>query len=356
MDYSWRFFYRPSDTWESMYKDCQAAQNSIEFEQYILENDSLGQRFLELFIEKAKQGLKVFLICDTFGSEQLIRSPLIKQLRSHGGHVHFYNRLNGWHMFTPWRWFPRTHTKTLLIDSSIAYTGGVCMMQRMSGWRDTHIRVTGPVIEQIRSAFDDIENRIMRKKSHGIIPPKPDARFQYFMNRPLKKRYAVYRELIRAIDQAERYIYIASAYFIPNHHFLKHLKRAHKRGVEIRVLVPKHSDVWLADWICLSYAPRYMRSGLRIFRYHKTVLHSKTAIIDDRWGTVGSTNFDVISFFHNREANIVITDPEAIAELKNQFNLDWQSSTELTWESWKHIPWWKKAGGTIARTVKVFFG
>jgi cardiolipin synthase len=353
--YSWRFFYRPLETWEAMYRDCLNAGKSIEFEQYILENDAVGRRFMELFIEKAKAGVKIFLICDRFGSSLLSRSSLVRKLRRHGGRLHFYNDFNGGKVFMPWRWFPRTHTKTLLIDSTIAYTGGVCMAERMRHWRDTHVRITGPVVAEIRQAFDDIENRILGEKTKGIPERKKDHRFLYFLSRPKQERYAVYEEFEKAIAGAKRYIYITSAFFIPNRRFLALLKQAYDRGVDVRVLVPERSDVILADWVCLSYTPNFFAAGLRIFHYQATVLHSKTAIIDDHWGTVGSTNFDVISFFHNREANIMTTDAEAIAELKQQFFADLHCSKELTKKEWGKIPLWKKIVGRVARILKAFF-
>lgn len=352
---SWRFFSRPHEAWEAMYEDCNKALESIEFEQYILENDSVGQRFMEMFIAKAKKGLRVFLICDSFGSSLLRHSPLIKELRRHGGRVHFYNAISRWMVFTPWLWFPRTHTKTLLIDSTIGYTGGVCMAQRMSHWRDTHIRVTGPVVEQIRHAFDDIENKILRKKRKRIAVPPNISGFNYCVSGPSWRRRDIYKQIIKNVSSAERYIYIASAFFIPNRRFLKLLKAAHERGAEIKILVPERSDVLLADWLRLSYTRRFLDAGIQILHYQQTVLHSKMAIVDDTWATVGSTNFDVISFFHNREANIVITEAEAIAELKQRFLADLEGSSELTRDVWKTIPLWKKVAGYAARSLRVFF-
>ena len=354
--YSWQLFSRPLETWEAMYRDCVKSVKSIEFEQYILENDSVGERFMELFIEKAKAGINVFLVCDTFGSALLTHSPLVETLREHGGRVFFYNKIRKLHLFTPWRWFPRTHIKTLLVDSSIAYTGGVCMAERMREWRDTHIRLTGPVVQQIRHAFDDIENRMTRKGIKHHSKENADQRFSYFLTHPQRARFAIYRELKRAVKEAQSYIYITSAFFIPNRRFIRLLKHAKKRGVDVRILVPEQSDVMLADWICLSYMPKFMRAGFRIFHYRNTVMHSKTAIIDDHWGTVGSTNFDVISFFHNREANIVTTDKDIIAALKRQFFIDLENCVEMTTAIWAGIPLWKKIVGRSARLIKVFFG
>jgi cardiolipin synthase A/B len=105
----------------------------------------------------------------------------------------------------------------------------------------------------------------------------------------------------------------------------------------------------------LSYMPRLMRAGIKIFHYQETVLHSKTLVVDDNWATVGSTNMDVLSFFHNREANFITTHPEVINELKAQFKQDLQKSIEFTPERWGRVPLWKKWVGYAARLLKLFF-
>jgi cardiolipin synthase A/B len=356
---SWRFYLKSHEAWEAMYRDCAQATTSIELEQYILENDSLGRRFLELFIRKAKEGVRVFVICDKFGSFRLHRSPLIRKLRSHGGFFSFYNPITLWDLFLPWRWFPRTHTKTLLIDSKIAYAGGVCMAERMHGWRDTQLRIEGPVTAEVRRAFDDIKRRRfarrLQKREWTAPPIAANAAFRYLLNQPRLARHSVYEALIDAVSRAEHYIYITTAFFIPNERFLRLLDAACRRGVQVMVMVPERSDVQLADWVSLSYLGRLLSMGVRVFIYQEGILHSKTAVIDDCWATVGSTNFDVISFFHNREANIVVTDPAAIADLKAHFLRDMHYSRELTWEGWRKIALWKKLTGIFARIFKVFF-
>jgi cardiolipin synthase len=350
--HAWKIFKRPEDAWVAMYKDCLHAKQSIEFEQYILENDSLGRRFMDLFIRKAAEGVKVRIICDKFGSSKLYFSPWVKKLRKVGGAFYFYNPIRVWNILTPWRWLPRTHIKTLLVDTSIAYAGGVCLAERMQGWRDTHIRVTGPVAGEIHNAFEAIHRGIPLKRRP--LPLVPSRDFSYVINQPSLSRFTIYRELLRQIKQSEAYIYIATAFFVPNRSFVRRLAQARARGVEVVVLVPQESDVVLADWVSLSYMPALMKAGLKIFHYQETVLHSKTMIVDDSWATVGSTNMDVLSFFHNREANLIISDPDAIRELKNQFHEDLRTSIEFTPERWGRIPLWKKVAGYSARILKVF--
>ncbi|MBX7147080.1 MAG: phosphatidylserine/phosphatidylglycerophosphate/cardiolipin synthase family protein [Alphaproteobacteria bacterium] len=351
-----RFYLTACDAWDAMYRDCERAKVSIELEQYIFDNDKLGRRFLELFIKKASEGIQVFIICDKFGSIQLLHSSLVRKLRRHGGHFYFYNPITYWNFFTPWRWFPRTHVKTLLVDSSIAYVGSACIANHMANWRDTQVCITGPAVLYIRHAFNDIKRTFQQQKEMPLTktPPK-DENFRYVVSQPNVPKFKVYEELAEAISRAKRYIYIATPFFIPHLRFFNLLKQAHGRGVEILLLVPEHSDIPLADWICISYGKKLFDAGVRVFHYGPHNLHCKIAVIDDIWATAGSANFDVISFFHNREANLVITEPAAIDKLKQQFLDDLAHSQELTPEKWQKLPLWKKWTGYLVRALKVFF-
>ena len=338
-----------------MYQDCARAVQSIELEQYILENDVIGQKFMALFAEKAKQGVKVYIICDSYGSRTLANSPCLEKLRACGGQFYFYHALGPLGHLWPWRWFPRTHNKTLLVDSTVAYTGGVCIADRMIDWRDTQIRITGPVVTQVRRAFDRIEYAILHKKSiKALKTQKLHEEFIYLQSYPIVSWHIIYHELTRAMNHAERYIYLSTAFFAPNRRFRSLLLNARKKGVEVMLLVPQKSDVAIVDWLCLSYANQLLRAGIRIFRYQHTVLHNKTVIIDDRWATIGSTNLDVLSFFRNRESNLIFTNTKAVAELKGQFLSDIRHSEELTLNLLRSMPLWKKGIGYLVRMLKSF--
>ena len=121
------------------------------------------------------------------------------------------------------------------------------------------------------------------------------------------------------------------------------------------LLVPEHSSAIIVDWLFLSYAGKLLDAGVRIFLYQKAMIHCKTVVIDDEWATVGSTNMDVLSFFRNRESNLVIRNPSAIAELKEQFLSDLTHSRELTREQLAIEPFWKIVVGYLARSLKSFF-
>lgn len=354
--HEWQFYLNSQDIWDAMYRDCEQARKSIELEQYIFGKDEIGRRFMELFIKKASEGVKVFIICDKFGSMEMFGSSLVRRLRRNGGHFRFFNPISRWHIFVPWMWFPRTHVKALLVDSTVAYVGSACMASYMKGWRDTQIRITGPIVDYIDHSFASMEYSMINHVRPDPIdtPPKEDA-FRYVVNQPRLSRFRIYSELMEAISDARDYIYISAAYFVPHNRFFNVLKTASSRGVRIVLLVPEKSDVALADWICLSYANRLWDAGVQIFLYQKSNLHCKTAVIDDNWCTIGSANFDVISFFHNREANMVITDKAVVAELKQHFMNDLLDSKEWTRKDWQHLSVWKKIAGYCARMLKVFF-
>lgn len=350
---NWQIYRTPAETWDAMYEDCAKAKKSIEFEQYILDNDPVGHRFLELFIRKAKEGLKIKIICDAYGSRRLIKSSLINTLRQSGGSFHFYRALSWWDIICPWRWFPRTHAKTLLVDSEIAYTGGVCMAERMENWRDTHVRIAGPVVQQVRKAFDDMQQGMSQQRRRFLQIRKSRHSFYYLEHQPDQAEYPLYDSLLKAIEQSQSSILIETAFFIPGKRFLRMLKQAAERGVDVRIIMPERSDVKQADWVRLSYGRELLAAGIRVLLYRPTVLHSKTAVIDRNWVSIGSMNMDVLSFFHNREANLITKNPAFADELYAQFMEDMEQSVEMTEEYLQAVPGWQLLLGYLGRIFKI---
>ena len=351
-----------------MYEDCAQARHSIEMEQYILNNDEVGQKFMRLFIDKAKSGVDVHLLCDEVGSRSFINSDMVASLRQSGGHFAFYNSLKFIDLFKPQRFFPRTHAKALVIDGAIGYIGGVCFAKEMAGWRDTQIRVTGPVVQQMQEA-------LQRNRRSGGYAPRPDKYqhedihgrdFHYIQNDPGWFRHPIYEALLEAIRNANETICISEAFFIPTRRLRRYLRHAALRGVEVTILVPETSDFLLADWVSLSYAARLLDAGVRIFHYMPTNLHTKTVVVDDNWAMVGSCNMDPLSFFHNRESNLIIQDRKVIETMRADFQNDLKSSNEVMLPVLRRVPLWKKLLGALrafaasvalmaARNMKILF-
>ena len=347
----WQFYLSPAEAWEAMLDACRRAQKSIIMEQYIFENDDIGQKFFRVFIDRTKQGVDVKLMFDKVGSSSFRFSSLCEQLEKSGCRLLFYNSPRLIDIFKPQRFFPRTHIKALVVDRSVLFIGGVCIAQRMEKWRDTNIRIEGPVVKTAANAL--MHNR---KRQAPKRQPKPAARkqFAYIQSDPRFFNHPIYRADLEAIGNAKKFIYISQAYFVPPRRLRRFLVRAARRGVEIIILVPEYSDVPIADWAFLSNARKMLRAGMRLYQYQPTMLHNKIMMVDGNWGMVGSSNMDPLSFFHNREANIIVRDKQVLERMKNDFLDDLKKSKKLTSERVKKIPLWKRAAARLARFLRPF--
>lgn len=339
------FFTKTQDTWEAMYRDCLRAEKSISFEQYLLLGDKVGNRFLKLFRDKAKAGVSVHLLLDAVGSWSVRSSPLLKELRNAGGKVRFYNTLRIWHLFRPSRWFPRSHCKTMLIDSEVAYTGGVCMAGFMQHWHDLHVRITGDLVTDIqaqsrRSGQVQGRNRDVTK-----------GKFRYVAKISKLGKNPIYKALLKSINAAERDVCLVTPYFFPPRRLRKALRMAAGRGVRVRVMLSEKTDSPLASALSRSYFRGLMRHGVEIITFHENILHAKYAIVDDHWATMGSTNWDYLSLFYNREANLIIEDKKIITELRAIFENDTQmcKAADMRLPLWMRLFW-----AAIQRIRKVF--
>ncbi|MBU0860128.1 MAG: hypothetical protein KJ667_09325 [Alphaproteobacteria bacterium] len=336
-----------------MYADCVKARKSIRFEQYILKDDEIGQRFIALFTEKARQGVTIRLLLDRVGSRDIYGTQILQDLFDAGGEVLFYNPIKLWNLFAPPTWFPRNHTKTMLIDSEIIHIGSACLASSMANWRDQHARISGLFIEEIAENFSYNWSRAAGQNvalPHSI--PANDPAFQYMVARPHLSPSPIYRELLAQINAAHDYIYMATPYFLPPHGLRHALRQAAQRGVDVRIILTAQSDVPLAVHVSRSFFPQLIKDGLRIYNYKGTVFHAKYSLIDDEWATMGSVNLDYLSLLQNREANIMILRPDVVLELKKFFYNDLHNSDEIRQNFWRDIPLPHKIIGYLGRSVK----
>lgn len=349
------FYSSPRSAWDAMYADCLKATSSIEFEQYILMDDAAGQPLLSLFAEKARQGLNVRLMIDGVGSRGLLFSPMVEEIRKAGGRVYFYN-LMGWkHIFGKEKWFPRDHNKTMLIDGRIAYIGSVCVSEEMQDWRDMHVRLLGPTVEEVREDFNHLWQQAARKIGIPFGKPGLARRHRpqrYVVSQQLFRPGQLYRELVAEIRKARSHVYLVTPYFLPPWHLRRALRAAAKRGVDVRIMRSEKTDVPFADYVSHSYYPRFLRLGMRIFHYTRTVLHAKYAVIDDNWATIGSTNMDYLSLIRNREANLIFRDAATVAAIKGHFDRDMLDCREAGMTYYYEIPLFQKIIGYLGRGMR----
>ncbi len=330
---------RTADAWDAMYADCLSAQKSIEFEQYIILSDEVGMKFMDVFADKARAGVKVTLLLDRVGCRQVFDCEQVRIIREHGGRVSFYNAIGWLNIFRPDSWFPRNHVKSLLIDHKVSYIGGVCIAAEMAEWRDLHVRFTG---EPMREMVQNFSGRQGASSS----------RFEYLVSKPFQLHNPIYEEILQQIRSAKSYVHIVTPYFLAPRRLRKELFRAASRGVEVSVVVAGKTDVPIARYVSHSYFTRMIRRGLNIWSYQPEILHGKYMAVDGKWAMVGSTNMDYLSLLRNREANLTVKDHELVDAIEAQFQDAKQLSQKLPPDFWKSFPLPLRIAGYVGRYMK----
>ncbi len=357
-------------TMNAMMTAIRQAKDHIHLETYIFDQDELGLEFARLLIEKQQAGVEVNIIYDSVGT---IGTPQIffDNMKAAGIHLLEFNPVNPTKLQGPWSPNRRDHRKILIVDGEVAFTGGVNISASYAnsslfrsksknpdkiGWRDTHIQITGPAVAALQWIF--LETWIN-------VDDKPPADRLYFpalknqgnkMVRVLasepESNPAIYKAYLLAIQEARDSIHITSAYFVPDAQILKALIAAAKRGVDVKIIMPGVTDSGLVFHAGQSFYDEMLAGGIKVYQLNTSVLHAKTAVIDQVWSTVGSTNIDTRSFLHNKEVNVVVIDTEFAIAMENAFKEDLRLSTEVTLETWQLRPAMIKLKEWLARRLE----
>lgn len=343
----------------------KSAQESIEVEAYIFRNDEFGLRIVDELCAAARRGLQVRVLVDGVGS--LGWTSYAEQFGQAGVKFRIYHPVNlskFASMLLPLgkrekfikslRDFNRrNHRKVWIIDRKIAWAGGINIasyhLHEYAGqeaWRDTAVRIEGDAISDLIKEFErvwltaekrfDIKSRFILRRSRLLF------RNLVRLNASWRIRRQNYRELKARIRRANSRVWLTQSYFVPQSSMLKALRRAIRRGTDVRILVPGKSDLFFMPALSGIFEYMLARDGARIYRFDsKRVLHAKTCIIDD-WVTVGSTNFNHRSILHDLEVDIVLTHDETIKQLSDQFLLDITqsepvSSEKKNWGQWRDM-------------------
>jgi cardiolipin synthase len=353
---SWTLYASNEEAWEAMLADCAAATESIVLEQFIFVADGFGQKLIDICAERAKAGVKVRFLWDAAGSFTLWGSNIAADLKKQSIELVFWKTLiPGYYKVPNFRsWYLRNHRRTLVIDGKIGYTGSICVRDGMKSWRDTNVRLEGPVVREMTSAFERMWARAL---GHKPLPPRIKARdheFRYVTSYPAPGRRHIYTSLVEAIRHARRYIYITTPYFVPTPRLIRVIKLAAHRGVDVRLIVPEKSDFYAVDLGARSYFETLLKSGVRIFTYSNTMIHSKTVVIDGSWSTVGTLNLDRQSLLYNYEANIITGNSRFAEELAAHFVHDMHKSKEILYGQWRDRFFIERLPEIAIRPLRIF--
>jgi cardiolipin synthase len=356
-------------TFEPMLGAIRNAKDHINMETYVIEDDEAGNRFADALIEKQGQGVQVNFIYDSVGAIDAPRS-FFKRLTDSGINVLEFNPINPLTARKGWDVNQRDHRKLLIVDGETAFVGGVNIssvysggsfstrtMQRPEGelpWRDTHLQMEGPVVGEFQKLFLATweKQKGDTLAARDYFPP-PGTRGREIVraigSAPDEPYSLIYATLISAIGSAETTVHLTNAYFVPDPQMLAALKDAVQRGVDVRIILPGNTDSWLVFHAGRSYYAELLGAGVTIYERRGGLLHSKTALIDGVWSTVGSTNLDWRSFLHNYEVNAVILGPEFGAQMQAMFEKDLASSNPITLEQWEQRSIGDRVKETVAR-------
>lgn len=336
----------------AMLADIHAAQRFIWLETYIFANDESGHRIAEALMRRAKEGLDVRVLYDAVGSQKT-GTDFFTAMRSAGIKVHAYHSL--WEALRRFSLFTifnrRDHRKLLVIDELCAYFGGMNIVDHgrdfrflnvdereapTTGWRDLHLRISGPKQEEVAQSFE----RSWLHARRQYLPPRPteyrrvklgDGResIHFYDSGPgleFSRAPRVYRRLLR---RAEKSIVIAMAYFIPVGRVMGQLMSARRRGVRLYVIVPAKTDVLVAQYATRYLYKKLLRSGIRLLERNNRVMHTKLVIIDRQWSIVGSANMDPRSLWTNLEFLAVIRSEHFAQEVSRISLYEMHHSTRI---------------------------
>ena len=345
-------------TFQAMSSAIRGARDHIHLETYIIEDDEVGKAFADALIGKQAQGVQVTLIYDSVGA---IKTPkeYFKRLTDSGIKVMEFNPINPLTARKGWEVNQRDHRKLLIVDGRIAFLGGINISSVYSGgsfshaskrrpdgsppWRDTHLQVEGPVVAEFQKLFLSTWEK---QKGETLAPrklfPPPAIRGKEVVraigSSPDEPYSLIYATLISAIGAAETSVSLTNAYFVPDAQLRTALTDAAKRGVDVKLILPGKTDSWMVFHAGRASYDELLRGGVKIYERHDALLHSKTALIDGVWSTVGSTNLDWRSFLHNDEVNAVILGQEFGAQMQAMLDADLASSRPVTLQEWEQRP------------------
>ena len=320
--------------------DVRAARRLITWQVYWFKPGRLADEVADTLIERAQAGVEVLVLLDYFGSHGLPKT-YIDALRAGGVGVQIYRPLH-------WRGLykvpHRSHVRSVVVDSQVGYTGGFGIDDQWLGngrkraeWRDTHVRIEGPVIDQLQAPFvanwAECTGELLL--GEGVMEAAQVAggdsqRAAVMYASPSLGSTSAERFLALTLIAARKTLYITNAYFVPNRGIRSLLCQAAARGVDVRVLTPGSNTDARSTW----YAGRFhyeelLRAGVRLYEYGPTMVHAKTLVADEVWTSIGSMNFDNRSMKLNDEVALVAQDEALGHELHEMFLRDLSFADEV---------------------------
>jgi cardiolipin synthase len=321
----------------------------------------MGTRFRDALTARARAGVRVRVMYDSLGSAGTTPS-FFRPLVDAGGEVFEYHALL--QLEAPFRLAQitqRDHRKVLVVDGRIGFVGGLNIGDEWLppdapdlGYRDDAVEVRGDAVRELRTLFYGTWRRVTRQAIPADVTPigRKRTRRVFTLSNQRRHRRSIHREYLLRIAAARASIDVANAYFIPELRMRRALYRAAARGVRIRVLLPHAPDVPGLQFAVEALWDRLLRRGIEIYVLAGPLMHAKTAIVDDRFVTVGSYNFDERSWRGNLEANVGIVDEAFARHVRTWFDRDVGRATRIDLDTWRRRSLARRGAEWVALAIR----
>jgi len=351
------------ETLSTLLRLISEAQSKIDFEVYIFHRDFCGDQFAQELKKAALRGVKVRLLVDGIGAFGF-SGWYIDELRQAGVSVRIYHSTpfdegrSRFFWWIPWKGYgkllgkinKRNHRKTLIVDDRTVVVGSINVTSDHlpksdggQGWRDTGVLIEGPAVSSFIVAFDRAWEYFDRI---SFTPAPAIPLIPVMFNFSSKLRRLRYLLLLELLYSSEQRVWITNAYFVPDGSLLKALRFAAWTGVDVKILVPLQSDVFIIRMVSSAFYLGLLAAGVRIFEYSPSMLHAKTLLIDDL-GIVGTSNLNHRSLLHDLEVDVILKKESSVKSLTNAFEADLKNSKEVTIKDWESRPWLERFMGNL---------
>jgi cardiolipin synthase len=316
-----------------------AAQSTVWLENYIIQEDAVGDQFAEALKTAAGRGVACLVLYDWLGCLTRTSSKFWTGLQAAGIKLRCYNppRLGN-----PLRWVSRDHRKVLCVDGVLAFTGGLCIGHDWLGdssrgippWRDTAIEIRGPAVADVCAAFmDSWQAAGAPADGEKTQPPAPCGSVDVSVIAGRPNSMGLYRLEQLVAEICETSLWLTDGYFVATTGYVRALTGAARAGVDVRLLVPGSSNWPVVGALSQSAYRPLLQAGVRVFEWNGPMLHAKTAVADGCWTRIGSSNSNLASWVSNRELDVTIKDEDLAAQMMALYESDIANSTEVVLRS-----------------------
>jgi cardiolipin synthase len=362
-----------AEIFPAMFDAIRGAKDHINLEYYIFEDvESGGQKLGDLLIAKRREGVAVNVIYDSYGSDST-PSAFFDRLKQAGVKFVDFNPIDPLSAKNGYAPNDRDHRKILIVDGATAIVGGVNLSTtyQRSGigksqgpkgepsetWHDIDLEIQGPVVAQLQTLFLDHWTAQKDAPPDGAnffpkVPPKGNEVVRIIGSTPEEQIPRYYVTLLSAIRSAEKRIWVMAAYFVPTHQEMEDLTDAARRGVDVRLLVPDHSDSPTSLSVQHASYSDLLEAGVKIYETQNEVLHSKMVTVDGAWSVIGSSNFDHRSVIFNDEVDAVVLGNDTGNELAAMFEEEQRNARAIDLATWEDRPFDERLDETFSRILE----